>query len=94
MKNFNIFLLLIGVIFSLGILGYILIKMILPKSYTVTSWWRSPYKNKEVGGVSNSMHLIGLAYDVSPIPKEKEIKKLFFFTKKIKYTNHIHLQWI
>jgi hypothetical protein len=31
---------------------------------SVTSWFRSPARNAQVGGVPNSWHLLGLAIDV------------------------------
>ena len=31
--------------------------------FSVTSWLRTPKRNKEVGGVANSRHLLGLAVD-------------------------------
>ena len=31
---------------------------------SVTSWWRSPSRNMKVGGVPNSAHLHGGAFDV------------------------------
>lgn len=34
-----------------------------PYSYRITSQYRTPEKNKEVGGVENSAHLYGLAVD-------------------------------
>lgn len=33
----------------------------------VTSWYRPPLVNREVGGVSNSQHLYGLAADIRPL---------------------------
>jgi uncharacterized protein YcbK (DUF882 family) len=30
----------------------------------ITSWWRSPLRNVEVGGVAHSQHLLGTAFDV------------------------------
>lgn len=32
----------------------------------VTSWWRSPLKNRSVGGNPWSLHQLGLAVDVLP----------------------------
>jgi uncharacterized protein YcbK (DUF882 family) len=33
----------------------------------VTSWYRTPWKNSEVGGKWYSLHQIGWAYDVIPV---------------------------
>lgn len=52
-------LVLIGVLWRLGIARA-------PGGANVTSWWRTPKKNREVGGVVNSRHLLGLAWDVQP----------------------------
>ena len=32
----------------------------------LTSWWRSPFENQRVGGLPDSQHLVGLAFDVVP----------------------------
>jgi len=34
--------------------------------FQVTSWWRSPERNREVGGSDVSQHLLGVAFDVLP----------------------------
>ena len=33
-------------------------------NFSVTSWWRTPKRNKDVGGKSNSRHLVGLGMDI------------------------------
>jgi hypothetical protein len=33
---------------------------------SVSSWWRSPWKNVEVGGSWFSLHQLGLAWDLVP----------------------------
>lgn len=35
------------------------------RSLRVSSWWRSPTHNQEVGGHPRSQHLLGLAIDVT-----------------------------
>lgn len=93
MKINNVLFIFIGSILALGIIGYLSIKILLP-GYTITSWWRTPSHNEEVGGVINSMHLIGMGYDVSPKPKQDELNKFWWFRTKIcSYPNHCHLGW-
>ena len=93
MKIKNIAILFLTIILGLGVLGYLLIKLILP-DHTITSWWRTPFHNEEVGGVINSMHLIGMGYDVSPKPTDEEVSKFWWFRTKIKsYPKHIHFGW-
>lgn len=36
------------------------------RGFKVTSWYRTPWKNEDVGGVKNSRHLIGWAFDLVP----------------------------
>ncbi len=35
------------------------------KGFNITSWWRSPWHNKKVGGSPTSLHLIGWAFDIT-----------------------------
>ncbi len=59
---------------------------------TVTSWWRSPWKNYEVGGKWLSLHLIGWAYDVIPVNTLlHEVRRVWPF-KFVVESDHIHLQ--
>ena len=39
-------------------------QMIDPSS-TITSWYRDPARNAEVGGVPNSQHIFGIALDIA-----------------------------
>jgi uncharacterized protein YcbK (DUF882 family) len=59
---------------------------------TITSWWRSPWKNREVGGVANSLHMIGFAWDVVPATLAN-IKKLNGLgLRVIDEGDHLHAQ--
>lgn len=61
----------------------------------VTSWWRSPWKNAEVGGVKNSKHVLGLAFDIAP-SSISALQKLapMGFAKVIDEGSHIHIEVI
>lgn len=59
---------------------------------TVTSWWRSPWKNYEVGGKWLSLHLIGWAYDVIPVNKHLHSVREVWPFKFVVESDHIHLQ--
>lgn len=62
---------------------------------SVSSWLRSPLKNKRVGGSISSLHLIGWAYDVVPATKDNMRKlKEIGFRKIIDEKDHIHVQII
>ena len=64
--------------------------------FSVTSWIRSAKRNKEVGGLATSYHLLGLAVDVvldNPADKArfiKEAKRLGF--DAIDEGDHVHLE--
>ena len=63
------------------------------KGLQVTSWWRAPWKNWQVGGKAFSLHQIGWAFDVIPVNKSiQEILKLMPFGKIVVESDHIHLQ--
>lgn len=66
---------------------------------TITSWWRSPNKNRAVGGHADSQHLVGLAFDVVPgkgtsllaISEAADIFRRLGFTVDPAET-HVHVQ--
>lgn len=61
----------------------------------VTSWFRSPSHNKRVGGVKNSLHLLGWSFDVVPVNSATMDKlKSIGFRKIISESDHIHAQII
>ena len=59
---------------------------------TVTSWWRSPWRNEEVGGVYNSLHMAGLAWDVVPVTQENADKLRGIGLRVIDERDHLHAQ--
>lgn len=59
---------------------------------TVTSWYRTPWKNKEVGGKWLSLHLIGWAYDVVPVNTLIHSVRDVWPFKFVVESDHIHLQ--
>ncbi len=59
---------------------------------TVTSWWRSPWYNYEIGGKWLSLHLIGWAYDVVPVNKLLQRIITIWPFKFVVESDHIHLQ--
>jgi hypothetical protein len=62
------------------------------KGLTVTSWWRTPWKNYEVGGKWFSLHQIGWAFDVIPINKSLHDVLAVWPFKFVVESDHIHLQ--
>lgn len=60
----------------------------------VTSWFRSPWHNENIGGMANSLHLIGWAIDV--IPTNAEVRKMLTWLpgKVVAESDHLHIQVI
>lgn len=82
----------IGAVLFLVILGSLYYGLFILRGLTVTSWWRSPWHNKEVGGVANSLHMVGLAWDIIPASAEN-----YSFLKSLGLTvideaDHLHAQ--
>ena len=63
---------------------------------TITSWWRSPFRNFEVGGNPLSLHQVGLAWDVVPATAftQAELIKTGLPFKIVPESDHIHVQFI
>lgn len=76
---------LLGVAFAARALLY-------SQNVQVTSWFRSPWKNYEIGGTWFSLHQIGWAFDV--IPQNKPLQQLMAVWpfKAVVESDHIHLQ--
>lgn len=61
----------------------------------VTSWFRTPWHNLEVGGVRTSLHQLGWGFDVVPDTQETLQKISWVPWAYIKREgDHIHLQVI
>lgn len=65
-------------------------------SASVTSWQRTPLRNRTVGGVAHSDHLRGLAADLVPDrPKDGQMlmdRARSFGLKAIDEKTHIHIE--
>lgn len=84
----------IGALFVLSVLmlGLIYRLVIASKGMTVTSWWRTPWHNAEVGGVKASLHMLGLAWDVIPVTDENANALRSLGLKVIDESDHLHAQ--
>lgn len=76
----------------------------------VTSAYRNPQRNADIGGVPTSQHIYGQAVDITPIPATKEnFKKLWdilvqngkydqiIWERALAFTgtpSHLHLSWV
>lgn len=58
----------------------------------VSSWYRTPWRNYEVGGKNNSQHMIGWAFDVTPSNPGVQAKlESMNFGTVINEGDHIHV---
>lgn len=64
--------------------------------FRVTSWWRDPVSNTQVGGVEDSWHMLGMACDVKPVTvlDSERIKKFAprIGLEVIDETTHLHIE--
>lgn len=61
----------------------------------ITSWCRSAQRNREVGGVENSLHLVCLALDVVGPPNEVQRLALAWRgigLDAVQESDHLHLE--
>ena len=79
--------------------GYLQDMIVLCLRYngSVTSWIRSPKRNENVGGVPDSLHLVGLAVDVAfDTPEDKEDAHKFAKSMGydvVPYSGHLHIEY-
>jgi hypothetical protein len=80
-----VFLVIILVAFAARALLY-------SQGLTVTSWYRTPWKNASVEGKMFSLHLIGWAFDIIPVNKAIHDTLAIWPFKFVVESDHIHLQ--
>ena len=85
----KVLLLSIGIILFVGLLGRAILHY---HGVQVTSWYRTPWKNAEVGGKWLTLHLIGWAYDVVPVNGAIRAALAQYPWKIVVESDHIHLQ--
>lgn len=75
----------------LAITGWSMKRRLESKGLTVTSWFRTPFKNELVGGVPNSKHQYFMAIDAVPAnERTMQIMRDAGFKKVINEGDHIH----
>lgn len=81
--KFLLVVLLIGVFYRLILFFF---------GVRVTSWYRTPWRNAIVGGTWNSFHMIGWAFDVTPVNEATASKLRSIGLKTLNEGDHIHAQ--
>lgn len=83
---------LVAVLFLVGVAVYYRV-LLWMADLTVTSWFRTPSHNARVGGVKNSLHLLGWSFDVVPVNSATMGKlRAIGFRKILSESDHIHAQ--
>ena len=61
---------------------------------SVSSWWRSPWRNVEVGGNRFSLHQLGLAWDLTPgtATTQAQVIATGLPARIVPEGDHIHVQ--
>lgn len=92
--KFNVQHLVVGILLMLLAVGiYYRLRILGVPGLRITSWWRSPWKNEKVGGVLNSRHQVGLAFDVVPASRSTiDALQQIGFKKILDEGNHIHVE--
>lgn len=60
----------------------------------VTSWWRSPWRNLQIGGRLFSMHLVGWGVDLVPVTPQTEASARRVFPFVLNEGDHLHAGWV
>jgi hypothetical protein len=95
------------VLFGLGCLGYLIIKIAMPEA-RITSWWRSQEDAQKLAGLSWDWHMLGLAYDIALnaggvnqalLDKAKKFFPSIIVEKgnvitTIANADHLHVAWV
>ena len=83
---------LVFAIILILLVGFAARALLYSHGLTVTSWWRTPWKNVEVGGQWLSLHQIGWAFDVIPVNTLLHQVRAIWPFKFVVESDHIHLQ--
>lgn len=84
-------LVFVGTVLAIGLVYRIVLALV--PGVIVTSWWRTPGHNADIGGVPNSLHLLGLAWDVVPASQDNAAKLRALGLHVIDEGNHLHAQF-